>query len=67
MFIGPPPEAIEVMGDKISAREAAEKVGVHGVPGIAQFLKSADEIIAFGDDYGYPIAIKAAFAVAAEA
>ena len=34
-WIGPPPEAIEVMGDKISAREAAEKVGVHGVPGIA--------------------------------
>ncbi|MGB0501641.1 MAG: biotin carboxylase N-terminal domain-containing protein, partial [Acidimicrobiales bacterium] len=32
-FVGPPPAAIEVMGDKISAREAAEKVDVHGVPG----------------------------------
>ena len=34
-FIGPPPEAIEVMGDKISARRAAETVGVHSVPGDA--------------------------------
>ncbi len=61
VFIGPPPAAIEVMGDKISAREAAEKVGVHGVPGVAQFLKGPDEIVAFGAEFGYPIAIKAAF------
>ncbi len=60
-FIGPPPEAIEIMGDKISAREAAEKVGVLSVPGIAEFLSGPDEITAFGDEYGYPIAIKAAF------
>ncbi|MGH1503699.1 MAG: acetyl/propionyl/methylcrotonyl-CoA carboxylase subunit alpha [Acidimicrobiales bacterium] len=60
-FIGPPPEAIEVMGDKISAREAAEKVGVHGVPGIAEFLTGPDEITAFGAEHGYPVAIKAAF------
>ncbi len=60
-FIGPPPEAIEVMGDKISAREAAEKVGVHSVPGIAEFLTGPDEITAFGSEHGYPIAIKAAF------
>lgn len=60
-FIGPPPEAIEVMGDKISARAAAEKMGVSGVPGDTNFLTSADEVIAFGNDYGWPVAIKAAF------
>ena len=60
-FIGPPPSAIEVMGDKISAREAAEKVGVHGVPGVAQFLAGPDEVVAFGTEYGWPVAIKAAF------
>ena len=60
-FVGPPPEAIEVMGDKISAREAAEKVGVAGVPGNTEFLKSPDEIVAFGEENGWPVAIKAAF------
>ncbi len=60
-FVGPPPEAIEVMGDKISAREAAEKVGVHGVPGITEFLTNPDEVVAFGNDKGWPVAIKAAF------
>ena len=60
-FIGPPPAAIEVMGDKISARDAAEKVGVHGVPGITEFLTSPEEIVAFGNSAGWPIAIKAAF------
>ncbi len=61
IFVGPPPEAIEVMGDKISAREAAEKVGVHGVPGVTEFLSGPDEIVAFGNEHGYPVAIKAAF------
>ncbi len=60
-FIGPPPEAIEVMGDKISAREAAEKVDVHGVPGVTEFLTGPDEIVAFGAEHGWPVAIKAAF------
>jgi len=60
-FIGPPPEAIEVMGDKISAREAAEKVGVAGVPGNTQFLTGPEEIVAFGETNGWPVAIKAAF------
>ncbi len=60
-FIGPPPEAIEVMGDKISAREAAEKVGVHGVPGVAQFLSGHEEVTAFGSEFGWPVCIKAAF------
>ncbi len=60
-FVGPPPEAIEVMGDKISARDAAEKVGVLGVPGVTEFLSSPSEIVAFGDDHGWPVAVKAAF------
>ncbi len=47
-FIGPPPSAIEVMGDKISSRLAAEKAGVSGVPGRSQTLESADEIIGVG-------------------
>ncbi|HEV3354532.1 MAG TPA: biotin carboxylase N-terminal domain-containing protein [Acidimicrobiales bacterium] len=60
-FIGPPPEAIEVMGDKISSRLAAEKGGVEGVPGRSEVLTSGDEVIAFGDEFGWPVAIKAAF------
>lgn len=60
-FIGPGPEAIEVMGDKISAREAAEKVGVHGVPGTTELITDAAQIVAFGDEFGWPVAIKAAY------
>ncbi|MEJ7585541.1 MAG: biotin carboxylase N-terminal domain-containing protein, partial [Acidimicrobiales bacterium] len=60
-FIGPPPEAIEVMGDKVSSRIAAEQAGVAGVPGTTQFLESADEVVAFGDAHGWPVAIKAAY------
>src|SRR5881227_1649504 len=60
-WIGPPPEAIEIMGDKISSRIAAQNAGVAGVPGTTQFLKHADEVIAFGDAHGWPVAIKAAF------
>ncbi|MGB6059366.1 MAG: biotin carboxylase N-terminal domain-containing protein [Microthrixaceae bacterium] len=60
-FIGPPPEAIDVMGDKISARLAAEKVGVHGVPGTTDIITDPSQVAAFGEEYGYPIAIKAAY------
>jgi acetyl-CoA/propionyl-CoA carboxylase, biotin carboxylase, biotin carboxyl carrier protein len=60
-FIGPPPEAIEVMGDKISSRLAAEAAGVAGVPGRSETLNSADEVVAFGQEFGWPIAIKAAY------
>ena len=60
-FIGPPPEAIEVMGDKISARHAAEKAGVSGVPGRTDVLTSPEQITAFGDEFGWPVAIKAAY------
>jgi acetyl-CoA/propionyl-CoA carboxylase biotin carboxyl carrier protein len=60
-FIGPPPAAIEVMGDKISAREAAEKVGVFGVPGTTELITEAGQVHAFAEGHGWPIAIKAAF------
>src|SRR5213076_2285815 len=61
VFVGPPPEAIEVMGDKISSRLAAQRGGVEGVPGMTEVLQSADEVIAFGNEHGWPVAIKAAF------
>jgi len=60
-FIGPPPEAIEVMGDKVSSRIAAQAAGVQGVPGTTEFLSSGNEVIAFGDEFGWPVAIKAAY------
>jgi acetyl-CoA/propionyl-CoA carboxylase biotin carboxyl carrier protein len=60
-FIGPPPEAIEVMGDKISSRLAADRAGVAGVPGRSEPLTSPDEVRAFGEEHGWPVAIKAAF------
>ncbi len=60
-FIGPPPEAIEVMGDKISSRLAAEAAGVAGVPGRSEPLKSPKEVVAFGKEFGWPVAIKAAY------
>ena len=61
VFIGPPPEAIEVMGDKISSRIAAERAGVAGVPGRSEPLTSPDEVVAFGEEHGWPVAIKAAY------
>ncbi len=60
-WIGPPPEAIRVMGDKISSRKAVEQAGVPTVPGTTEPIASADEIVAFGEEHGWPVAIKAAF------
>ena len=60
-FIGPPPEAIDEMGDKVSSRKAALRGGAPIVPGTTDFVETAAEITAFGNDHGWPIAIKAAF------
>src|SRR5256714_3251779 len=60
-FIGPPPEAIEIMGDKISSRIAAQKAGVAGVPGTTEVIQSPDEVVAFGNETGWPAASKAAY------
>ena len=60
-FIGPPPEAIEIMGDKLSAREAAEKVGVSGVPGTSDLVTDPNQVRKFAAEYGWPVAVKAAY------
>ena len=60
-WIGPPPAAIEVMGDKISSRLAAQRAEVAGVPGTTEVIQSADEVVAFGNENGWPVAIKAAY------
>ena len=61
VWIGPPPEAIESLGDKVRARHIAEKVGAPLAPGTKDPLDNADEAVAFAREVGLPIAIKAAF------
>lgn len=60
-FIGPPPAAIDEMGDKVSSRKAALRGGAPIVPGTTEFVTSAKEITDFGNEFGWPIAIKAAY------
>ena len=60
-FIGPPPEAIVEMGDKVSSRKAALRGGAPIVPGTTEFVTTAKEIQDFGNQFGWPVAIKAAF------
>jgi acetyl-CoA/propionyl-CoA carboxylase, biotin carboxylase, biotin carboxyl carrier protein len=60
VWIGPPPEAIEVMGSKTAAREAMEAAGVPIVPGTTAPVTSAADVLRLGDEIGWPIAIKAA-------
>ncbi|MGH3205831.1 MAG: acetyl/propionyl/methylcrotonyl-CoA carboxylase subunit alpha [Streptosporangiaceae bacterium] len=60
-WIGPPPEAIEALGDKVRARHIARQAGAPLTPGTQDPVRDAEEIRAFGAEYGYPIAIKAAF------
>src|ERR687897_333619 len=60
-WMGPPPDAIEIMGEKISARTAAASAGVEAVPGTLEPITSGDQVVAFGEQHGWPVAIKAAF------
>jgi acetyl-CoA/propionyl-CoA carboxylase biotin carboxyl carrier protein len=58
-WIGPPPDAIARMGDKIASRLTASAAGVAPVPGTTDPVRTADDVIAFGRANGYPVAIKA--------
>ncbi|MFI5099961.1 MAG: biotin carboxylase N-terminal domain-containing protein, partial [Actinomycetes bacterium] len=60
-WIGPPPSAIEALGDKVQARHIAQKVGAPLVPGTADPVDGADDVVAFATEFGLPVAIKAAF------
>jgi acetyl-CoA/propionyl-CoA carboxylase biotin carboxyl carrier protein len=60
-WIGPPPAAIEALGDKVQARHIAAKVGAPLVPGTSDPVANAEEVVAFAKEFGLPIAIKAAF------
>ena len=60
-WIGPGPDAIERLGDKVSARHVAEAVNAPLAPGTSDPVQDASEVIAFADEFGLPVAIKAAF------
>ena len=61
IWIGPSPEAIEQLGDKVSARHIAEKVNAPMAPGTLNPVSDASEVLDFVDQHGLPVAIKAAF------
>jgi acetyl-CoA/propionyl-CoA carboxylase biotin carboxyl carrier protein len=61
VWIGPPPAAIDALGDKVQARHIAQKVGAPLVAGTADPVSGADEVVAFATENGLPVAIKAAF------
>jgi acetyl-CoA/propionyl-CoA carboxylase biotin carboxyl carrier protein len=60
-WIGPSPDAIEALGDKVTARHVAEMVGAPLAPGTPGPVHGADEVVAFAQEFGLPIAIKAAY------
>ena len=61
IWIGPSPDAIRNLGDKVSARHIAARAGAPQVPGTPDPVKDADEVVAFATAHGLPVAIKAAF------
>ncbi|MGB2718466.1 MAG: acetyl/propionyl/methylcrotonyl-CoA carboxylase subunit alpha, partial [Rhodococcus sp. (in: high G+C Gram-positive bacteria)] len=61
IWIGPSPQSIRDLGDKVTARHIAARAKAPSVPGTSEPVKDADEILAFVDEHGLPIAIKAAF------
>jgi len=60
IWVGPPPAAIALMGDKISSRKAVSAAGVAGVPGTLESLSTVEEVRAAAAEYEFPVAIKAA-------
>ena len=60
-WIGPPPKAIELMGDKVTSRRTATAAEVAGVPGTLDPVTKPEEVLAFAEEHGYPVAIKAAY------
>jgi acetyl-CoA/propionyl-CoA carboxylase, biotin carboxylase, biotin carboxyl carrier protein len=60
-WVGPPPAAIDALGDKVSARHIAQRAGAPLVAGTADPVAGVDEVVAFAEEHGLPIAIKAAF------
>ena len=60
IWVGPSPDAIATMGDKIASRRAVTQAGVPGVPGTLEPLAALYEVEAFAEEHGFPIAIKAA-------
>ena len=60
-WIGPSPDAIAALGDKTTARHIALRMGAPLAPGTADPVKGVDEVLAFVDEHGLPVAIKAAF------
>ncbi|MFV2196965.1 biotin carboxylase N-terminal domain-containing protein [Nocardiopsis sp. LOL_012] len=60
-WIGPPPAAITALGDKVAARHIAQKVGAPLVAGTPDPVSGAGEVVAFAEEHGLPIAVKAAF------
>jgi acetyl-CoA/propionyl-CoA carboxylase biotin carboxyl carrier protein len=61
IWIGPPPAAIDALGDKVQARHIAARVGAPLVPGTSDPVANAEEVVAFATEHGLPIAIKAAY------
>ncbi|MEV4104976.1 biotin carboxylase N-terminal domain-containing protein [Nonomuraea sp. NPDC049649] len=61
IWIGPPPEAIAALGDKVQARHIAQKVGAPLVAGTKDPVSGVEEVVAFAEEHGLPIAIKAAY------
>jgi acetyl-CoA/propionyl-CoA carboxylase biotin carboxyl carrier protein len=61
IWIGPPPQAIRDLGDKVAARHIAQRAGAPLVAGTPDPVSGAEEVVAFAREHGLPIAIKAAF------
>jgi acetyl-CoA/propionyl-CoA carboxylase biotin carboxyl carrier protein len=60
-WIGPPPSAIDSLGDKVKARHIAQRAGAPLVAGTKEPVDGADEVVAFAKEHGVPVAIKAAY------